>query len=217
MKNIDEELDGIYDEEKKVKKKRKVQPIKEDSDIALIKRHLKGSGKDSDKMWYCLFVTGINVGLRAGDLTTIRVKDVYDVKKKKCKDRLYIEEEKTAKYRDIILNKEAKAAIQEYIEFRGEVDPADYLFITQKGSHPTVQSVNRFMRELGKELKIPERLGSHSLRKTFSYKIFQKNAEDKGILYTIQHILNHHDSQITLAYLDISDMKIDSIIDNLNL
>lgn len=208
-----------YDEKNgQVSKSYKVYPIKDPKDIERIKKYLRGSQKKSDKMWLCLISVGINVGLRASDLANLKIGDVYDVGKKKCKADVRIMEIKTGKEKTFTLNKSAKAAIDEYIAYRGSVQPTDYLFLTQKGTPPTVKSINRFLRELGKELRIPQRLGSHSLRKTFCYTVYKKYIDsDPGIIYTLQGILNHSSSKTTLRYIDIDEEKIQNIYENLNL
>lgn len=211
-----------YDEKGgQVSKSYKVYPIKDPKDIKAIVRYLRGSKKKSDKMWLCLFVVGINVGLRCSDLVNLKVGLVYDIKKKKAKSEVRVVEIKTGKDRAFTLNKAAKKVIEEYMEYRGtlgDLQEDDWLFITQKGCSPTVKSVNRFMREVGKELNIPQRLGSHSLRKTWSFSIYSKHiSTDPGIIYTLQEMLNHSSERVTLAYIDITADKIKNIYEDLNL
>ena len=203
------------------KRKNKVSPIKNPKDIENIKKHLRGSNKKSDKMWYALFVVGINIGLRASDLVNLKVDSVYDVKSGKCKSEVDIVEIKTGKDKHFRLNKAAQTAIKEYMAFRlesGDVNPSDYLFVSQKGTQVHEKSVSRFMHNLGKELNIPQNLSSHSLRKTFARTIYLKYLPtDPGIIYTLQEMLNHSNYKTTLRYIDIDEDKIVDIYENLNL
>ena len=54
-----------------------VEPIKNTRDINKIKQYLYGKENKRD---YCIFVMGINVGLRAGDLLSLKIKDITDGK-----------------------------------------------------------------------------------------------------------------------------------------
>ena len=51
------------------------EPIKNTRDINKIKQYLYGKENKRD---YCIFVVGINVGLRAGDLLSLKINDVTD-------------------------------------------------------------------------------------------------------------------------------------------
>ena len=52
-----------------------VEPIKTTKDINKVKQYLYGKDNKRD---YCIFVVGINVGLRAGDLLSLKIGDVTD-------------------------------------------------------------------------------------------------------------------------------------------
>ena len=49
-----------------------VSPIKDNDDIQAMKDYLK----EWNEMYYMLFITGLNTGLRVGDILTLKVKDV---------------------------------------------------------------------------------------------------------------------------------------------
>jgi len=71
-----------------------------------------------------LFVVGINIGLRAGDLLNLKIKDVFQANK--IVDRIVITEEKTDKKRDFEINKSAKSAILLYIDTLKDVAAESY-------------------------------------------------------------------------------------------
>lgn len=73
-----------------------VQPIRNKKALETMKRILKASNIRD----YCLFVLGINSGLRISDLLTLKVLDVYD-DKGKIKDRIVIREKKTNKLKGL--------------------------------------------------------------------------------------------------------------------
>ena len=49
-----------------------VSPIKNNDDIQAMKDYLR----EWNEMYYMLFITGLNTGLRVGDILTLKVKDV---------------------------------------------------------------------------------------------------------------------------------------------
>ena len=100
-----------------------VEPIKNTRDINKIKQYLYGKENKRD---YCIFVVGINVGLRAGDLLSLKINDVTDGNT--IFDTVTIKEQKTGKTRNFALNKNAKEAIQLYINSLADYNFNDYLF-----------------------------------------------------------------------------------------
>ena len=67
-----------YDEKiKQQKKSYKVYPIKSKKDVERIKHYLRGSTSPADRMWLCLYIVGINFGLRSSDLSALKIGDVY--------------------------------------------------------------------------------------------------------------------------------------------
>ena len=102
-----------------------VQPIRDKEKLAIMKKYLKGYNLRD----YCLFIVGINSGLRISDLLKLKVSDVIN-KNTKVKDRIQIREVKTGKYKDFPISTSAKKAITEYLNTR-EYNLTDPLFISQ--------------------------------------------------------------------------------------
>lgn len=87
-----------------------VQPIRDLKKIETIKKLLR----QQNLRVYCLFVVGINSGLRISDLLKLRISDVYE--NGKPKDRILIREKKTNKFKDFPLLDNAKSALKEYLK-----------------------------------------------------------------------------------------------------
>ena len=111
-----------------IEKAAEVEPIKSIKDIAKVKQYLIGKNSKRD---YMLFVVGINIGLRAGDLLNLRICDV--LLDGHIVDRVTINEEKTEKRREFELNTSAKDAITLYLSTLKDIDDEDYLFTSRKG------------------------------------------------------------------------------------
>jgi len=170
----------------------KVDPIKELKDISAIKKMLKHD-KPRD---YCLFVLGINTNLRAGDLLSITVGQVRDLK---SGGDLVLKEKKTGKGRRITLNESAIEAIQHWLNSGKSLGDDDQLFKSQRGVL-TVQSVNRLVKTWCKEINLPGNYGSHTMRKTFGY---HQRKQLNTSIPELMVMFNHSTQRQTLDYLCI--------------
>ncbi len=93
-----------------------VQPIRDLKKIETIKKLLRQQNLRD----YCLFVVGINSGLRISDLLKLRISDVFEKGKPKC--RILIREKKTNKFKDFPLSDNAKSVLKEYLKTRDYKD-----------------------------------------------------------------------------------------------
>ena len=157
-----------------------------------------------------LFLIGINVGLRASDLTQLRwsyfykdnmaFKDFYVLQPKQQK--------KSGKFVKIFFNQTVRKAIENYVSDYQIDNLDDYLFKSRKGNNPiTEKGLWRIIVEVADEAGVEKNVGSHSLRKTWARSIYD-NAEDKGgALVMLQECLRHSDSLTTLRYIAIMDKE----------
>lgn len=191
-----------------------VEPIKGINDIMKVKQYLIGKENKRD---YMLFVVGINVGLRAGDLLRLKIKDVLidDT----IVDKVTVYEEKTDKKREFELNASSKGAIRLYLDTLKDVDYESYLFKSRKGSGAlTVESAHKIIKTTLRELNIKGNYGTHSLRKTFAYHIYINNIRTSPtIINTLQKMLNHSSASVTLRYIGITKEVISDVYNSLNL
>lgn len=198
-----------------INKAQEVEPIKSLKDIQKVKQYLAGKDNKRD---YMLFVVGINVGLRAGDLLQLRVKDILS--NGKIDDSVKLKEDKTDKYREFTLNNSAKDAIRVYLDSIKGYSPDDYLFKSTKGDNNplTVESAHKIIKTLLRDLNIKGNYGTHTLRKTFAYHTYTNNIKDNpAILDTLQKMLNHSSTSVTLRYIGITKEVITDVYNSLNL
>lgn len=168
-----------------------VSPIKEIDQINAIKEILrKQSSRD-----FLLFVFGINTGIRVHDLLSLKVSDVWDGEQ--IREFLHISDEgKKVHY----LNQQVKLALNRYLSAI-DFTESDYLFKSKKNNLPiTRQQAYRIINGAAKEAGIEEKIGMHTLRKTFGYHAYRK-----GIAISIlMDIYNHHTHAETLRYIGIN-------------
>lgn len=167
-----------------------VQPIRDKKLIEEIKTELSKQGYRD----FLMFVTGINTGLRISDLLTLRVSDVKD------KSHILIKEEKTGKEKRFLINDNLKNHIDKYIN---TMNDDEYLFKSREGNNKplTRTQAYRIINNATQKVGITDRIGTHTLRKTFGYWHYQQ-FKDVAIL---QDIFNHSAPSVTLRYIGIND------------
>lgn len=184
-----------------------VQPIRDIKQIETIKKLLKQQSMRD----YCLFVLGINSGLRISDLLKLKISDVSE--KGKVKGRIRLREKKTNKFKDFPISDNAKKAIKEYLQTR-TINENEPLFISRKNKGFLMrQRAYWILNEAARSIGIKEKIGTHTLRKTFGYHAY-KNGYDIEI---IQKLFNHSSPSITLRYIGITQDNLDDVYLSLDL
>ncbi len=181
-----------------------VQPIRSKSQVMDIVDYLKAKNSRD----YILFMFGIYSGLRISDILPLKVRDI------RGKKRLYIREKKTGKEKTIFINKELQAALVDYIK-----DMKDWQFLfpsrqrtskikkDQETKAMTRQRAIQILKQAAFRFGL-ENIGTHTLRKTFGYHMYQ----DTKDIATIQAIFNHSSPLITLRYIGVDQDKKDNLV-----
>lgn len=172
-----------------------VQPIRSQETINEIKSYFM---LDSYRN-YMMFVFGINTGLRIQDILKFRVKDVTG-------DQIVMNEMKTGKRKIIQVNPTLKREIKKYTS---NMKPEDYLFPSRQGKNKPLKRdmAYKIMRKAANEFDLVD-IGTHTLRKTFGYHMYQKTKD----ITLVQRLLNHSDKSITMRYIGMDqDMMNDAM------
>jgi integrase len=161
--------------------------------------------KEQSERDYVLFMFGIYSGLRVSDILPLKVRDVKDT------DYLYKHEKKTKKYKRLKLNDELKPIIKEYIVGKRDYE---YLFKREKGKSVPIsrQRVWQILNKVADEFEYKEKIGCHTLRKTFGYWIYQETKDAA----TLQDIFNHSSLEYTKRYIGVNQDNQDKTINNLS-
>ena len=138
-----------------------VSAIKSKIQIKQIKKCLQvNSTRD-----YCLFLLGINTGIKLQELLRLRVEDVCDLDGN-IKEFLFIPHYSNP---PVYSNSSIRQAFKNYIN-ESSLVAADYLFRSRKTGEPiTRQQAYRILNAAAKEAGIDEPVGTTTLRKTFGY------------------------------------------------
>lgn len=184
-----------------------VQPIRNLKQIETIKKLLKQQNLRD----YCLFTVGINSGLRISDLLNLTVNDV--IEKGKIKDRIRLREKKTNKFKDFPLSDNAKSSIREYLKTRN-YKPNEPLFLSRKNKGFLLrQQAYKIINDVAKSIGIKDKIGTHTLRKTFGYHAYNNGYD----ITLIQKLFNHSTPAITLRYIGITQEELDDVYLSLDL
>lgn len=179
-----------------------VQPIKNLGELRLMEEFLKNHGsKRRNRRNWLLFKVGINLALRISDLLRLKVKDVLS-------DYLHLVQGKNNKTIHIRLNGNTKRAIQDYL-CKTRLRSDDYLFATYpEGLPPTRQQVWSILSIAARAVGIQERVGTHTLRKTWAHHAWVTYEADPLL---IMKKLGHTDLKVTMRYIGIDTEQVNRI------
>jgi integrase len=171
-----------------------VQPIRDKNIIQEIKQYLK----ETNERNYILFLLGINTGLRIKDILKLKVRDVEG-------RSIYLKEAKTKKTKEVYMPDELKRAIRHYVKDK-EIN--EYLFKSRQGNNSpiTVSMAYNILKDIGEEFGL-ERIGCHSMRKTYGYHFYKQH----GDVAALQEMLNHSHPKITMRYIGIIQDELNTL------
>uniref|UniRef100_I2Q6K7 Site-specific recombinase XerD n=1 Tax=Desulfovibrio sp. U5L TaxID=596152 RepID=I2Q6K7_9BACT len=180
----------------------KVEPITDAKSIKSIKKLLHDSPRNK-----LLFIMGVNTGLRVQDILALRISDV---KHANVGDRIVIREKKTGKENVLMINKEIKEALDDYlntIEAKDEL----FLFKSRKGkNYPlTTYAVTMYVQQWCDAINLPGNYGAHTLRKTWCYHQRKTHGTSWEV---IAKRLNHSSPSITRRYLGVKEEEVEEIL-----
>lgn len=202
----------------KVGEKQEVYPFRKQNELVLMHEHFASKKKYRDD---CMFIVGINVGLRAGDLLALTWGDVFPETRTKVTDGITIKEEKTGKFRTFYFNDSSKNAIlcyyKHYINKHGFPENSDAVFRSQKGGSLKVKSAGKILKEASKKVGIKFNVGTHSMRKTFGYWQLKAHNNDAMFICHLQEMFNHSSPVITLRYCGLKDEEMEQYYNDVNL
>jgi len=190
----------------RIRRASKVDPIRNEKDIAAIKDLLKESPRD-----YALFTVGINTGLRSEDLLSLKFGDIL-TPKGSVRTRRFIGETKTGKAWQIVFTPRTQAALAGVCPVDGDVDPEAYLFASRKGGRLTIQGLHQLVNKWTHSAGIKGNFGTNTLRKTFAYHILKQGLN----INTLMRRLNHASPSVTLRYAGIEKDEIAKVVLKLN-
>jgi len=202
-----------------------VYPIKDKNEIEKLKKYFKDK---IDNAYYpeekkiagrnlLLIIFSLNVGLRMSDIVKLKWKDIL-YNDNTFKDAIRIQEKKTGKYKNFYLNDSVKNAITDYVEnFNIMIKQESYIFKSREGGHIEVRTVGKIIKEAAKSIGIKYNVGTHTMRKTWSYWQIMSHKNDAHFMAHLMHLLNHSSISATLHYAGISEEQNKQYYNDVNL
>lgn len=201
------------------------EPIKNLEDINRITEYLVRNKRWRDNM---LFIVGINFGLRASDLRLLRFSNLIN-DNLTFKSSFAVFEQKTRKTRKrkknryITINNAVIEAVTMFLQNTPNVSLSDYLFRSisvngrDKNVPIAVNSIDRILKKIAKDLDLNVKVSTHTLRKTFCYHQMVMSGNDSRKLLLLQKMLGHASPMQTLDYIGITNEEIEDAYKRLNL
>lgn len=147
---------------------------------------------------YTIFIVGINTNLRASDLLNLRHGPVSRAIDEDI--AVPIIEKKTAKRRNLRLNRAAKTALQAYFATRQTWKPDDLIFTRADGLPITTAALSSGFKHWCRQADLVGNFASHTMRKTWALHHHKAGAS----IPTLMAMMNHRSQKQTLDYLCIT-------------
>jgi len=162
-----------------------VEPIRNRDDVQLMIEWLTlhSAVKESDRQRnLMLFLSGVNLGFRIGDIVKLKVKHVKGW-------HVQIVDEKTK------MPKKFKNAMRQYIKDKKD---EDFLFPSRNGKHQHIKpnTAYKIIKKAAEEVGL-ENIATHSMRKTFGLFMYEQTKD----VALIMDLLNHSSQSISLRYI----------------
>lgn len=162
-----------------------------------------------------MFLLGVRSGFRISELLSLQLRDVAP--RGKIVDRVSVARrhmKKKMEGRTVLLHPQAREALGVWIEElrqAGYMTSETWVFQSRKGRNGALSRVQAFRILQGayERAGITGSLGTHSMRKTFANRVYERL--DKDLIKT-QRALGHKNINSTVSYLSFRQEEIDEAI-----
>ena len=169
----------------------KVEPIRDRKLVTKITQMLSLDRSRRGKRRYLLWLCGIYLGRRVGDLLQLKV---GDVRGKYC---VVCREQKTGKRAEMWISGELRNAFN--VCLMGRHDD-EYIFSISGDAPINERTAYRDIQEIKKLAGIRDiNMGTHTLRKTFGYHYYHTTHDIAGLM----SLFNHSSQATTMIYIGI--------------
>lgn len=187
---------------------KEVNPIRDKVILECIAKDLR----EQSERDYMIFMCGLYLGRRISDILKLKVSDL--MKNGKIKDHIFVRETKTKKQIQLPIGKELKKALEIYLK---DMLPHEYIFKTRVTDHKGNYSMHRstyykILKKAAAKYGL-EKIGCHTMRKTFGYWHYTENKD----AVVLMEIFGHSDVSVTLRYIGINQKNIDDSMENFKL
>ena len=184
-----------------------------DSEIQQVINSFTGEYALRDK---ALFVLGLRTGFRVSELLSLTVKQV--IENGEPLDHITVQRrfmKMKFESRSVVVHPQAKEVIQAWVrdlQTKETITPDTYLFKSRSGKNRPLTRVqaHRILKHVFKNvLGLKGALATHSMRKTFAQKVYEKLNHD---LFKTAAALSHKDINNTVRYLSLNKEEVEKAI-----
>ena len=183
-----------------------------DAETVKLLRSFTGKYSSRDR---ALFLLGIKSGFRISELLSLTLGDI--VQYGCLVDRVTVNRrnmKKKTEGRTVLLHPEAKKELAVWISIlqaEGWKSPETWVFRSRRGGDKPISRIQawRILQRAYRENNMTGKLGTHSMRKTFANRIYDKLGQD---LARTQRALGHKNINSTVSYLSFREEEIDEAI-----
>ncbi len=174
-----------------------------DQEIVLVLEHLVGPYALRDR---ALFLLGVRSGFRISELLSLRrggIAQRVSVARKNMK--------KKVEGRTVLIHPEVREAFALWLVQLYYMTPECFVFQSRTGPNAAISRVQayRLLSRACDNAGLSGKLGTHSMRKTFADKIYDRLGHD---LIKTQRALGHKNINSTVSYLSFREEEIDEAI-----
>ena len=170
-----------------------VYPIKKHEEIIAMANWLL---EHKDRKYVLAFTLGINLGLRANELLSLKMNQVF------CPDG-------SVRMNDDMedLNQACKDALEWCFPERGSYLHCNgYLFPSREGGSIQVGTFRKVLKDAAKACGVKQNVGTHTCRKTWGWHQYKYNSDKANLdISMLQRAFGHSSPEVTLRYLGITD------------
>lgn len=199
-----------------------VYPIKKHEEIIAMANWLLAH---KGKKYVLAFTLGINLGLRANELLSLRMNQVFasdgSVRMspylEDTSDGIIILQSKTGKYRTVFLNAACKDVLEWcFPEREAYLHCNGYLFPSREGGAIQVGTFRKALKDAAKACGVRQNVGTHTCRKTWGWHQYKYNCDKANMDITmLQRAFGHSSPEVTLRYLGITDEEDKALYHNM--
>jgi len=183
-----------------------------DEEVEIVAKSFGGKFASRDR---ALFLLGVKSGFRISELLSLRLADV--VQAERIVDRVTVQRrnmKKKTEGRTVLLHPDAKVALTEWVRqltADGYMPDDALVFQSRKGRNQAInrQQAWKILRDAYQANELGGKLGTHSMRKTFADRIYDRLGRD---LVKTQRALGHRNVNSTVSYLSFREEDIDEAI-----
>lgn len=188
-----------------------MEPIRDIEAVEDISKTLSRLRTRRGRRLYLFWKVGTMTGLRVGDMIRLKVGDLRG-----RKNYTYLPQKQSHKMRAREITIPIQAQLRKVIEARTEgMADGDWLFPSRtptaggNPAHITRQQAYLDMQEIQRICKVRQRIGCHTMRKTFGYHYYQRTHD----LASLQTWFYHENPSTTLIYCGISYDNLARMVD----